>query len=79
MVAMGNPPDVLFDKSFVLSKIEEYGDVTGDVGDEMQSCLSSWFFWRFDCCRKNLFVAAAMAAAAAAAAFSALIHGPIDK
>ena len=76
---MGNPPDVLFDKSFVLSKIEEYGDVTGDVGDEMQSCLSSWFFWRFDCCRKNLFVAAAMAAAAAAAAFSALIHGPIDK
>ena len=75
-VVDGMTPELVFDMSLEFSKIFEYGDITGDVGDEIHGCLSSLFVWRLDCWRKNLLVAAAIAAAAAAAAFSARMPDP---
>ena len=43
VVVEGIIPDVGFDNSFELSRIEEYGDITGDVGEEIHGVLSSLF------------------------------------
>ena len=42
-VVDGITPELFFDISLEPSKMFEYGDITGDVGDEIQGCLSSLF------------------------------------